>query len=76
MIETRTGIEGKYKGLIYCSSIEEAKEIYEKINKNLTIFFNKDVKIKIKRGCTEYANKHKTYNLFNNLHTLRCNFVL
>ena len=66
MIETRPEVDGKYKGLIYCSSLEEANKIYEKINKNLIIFFNKEVKTKIKRGCTEYANKYNTYNSLEN----------
>ena len=39
MIELRPNIKGKYKGLIFCSSIAEAEEILnmlrEILNKNL-----------------------------------------
>ncbi len=61
MIELRPNIPGKYKGLIYCESIEEAehlnKNLLEVIKKNL----NKKISYKIKRGCSEFAIKFPKY---------------
>ena len=61
MIEMRSNILGKYKGLILCSSIEESKiiktQVEEILNKNIEKF-----KCKIKRGCTEYGFKYSNYD--------------
>ncbi len=61
MIETRSKISGKYKGLILCSSIEESKTIQthveEILYKNVEKF-----NCKIKRGCTEYGFKYANYD--------------
>jgi hypothetical protein len=64
MIEKRSNVEGNYKGLIYCNSLEEAKTIYSYMSDLLFINLNKKVKITIKRGCSEYAIKFKKYNSF------------
>ena len=64
MIEKRSNIEGNYKGLIYCNSLEEAKNIYNYMNELLYLNFNKKIKIKIKRGCSEYSEKFEKYNSF------------
>jgi len=61
MIETRSNITGKYKGLILSSSIEDA----EIIKANIEEILNKNIKkfsCKIKRGCTEYGLKYSNYN--------------
>ena len=61
MIETRSNISGKYKGLILCSSLEESKSIKthveEILYKNVEKF-----NCKIKRGCTEYGFKYSNYD--------------
>ena len=61
MIETRSKISGKYKGLILCSSIEECKiiksHVEEILYKNVQKF-----KCKIKRGCTEYGLKYSNFD--------------
>ena len=65
MIEIRENVKGDYKGYIYTSSIDEAKNIMEIVNKGLlsqNINFNK---IEIKHGCTEYYDK---YELYKNIH--------
>ena len=52
-VELRKNIEGNYKALIYCSSVNEAK----KISKIVINILNKSIagfSLKIKRGCTEY----------------------
>jgi tetratricopeptide (TPR) repeat protein len=64
MIEKRANISGKYKGLIYCSSIEESKLIEKKLNIILKNNLNKLTTCKIKRGCSEFALKYPKYNSF------------
>jgi hypothetical protein len=61
MIELRPKVSGTYKGLIYCSSIEEANEIL----KLITPVINKLItgKIKIKRGCSEYSDVFPDYGV-------------
>ena len=63
MIEVRPKSSGTYKGLIYCSSIEEANEILELI----TPIIDKLIigKIKIKRGCSEYSSAFPDYGVTN-----------
>ena len=61
MIELRPNVPGKYKGLIYCQSLEEAEEI----SKNLLFVtknnFNKKISLNIKRGCSEFSVKFPKY---------------
>ena len=61
MIETRSNISSKYKGLILCSSIKETENIKNMLepilNKNINKF-----NCKIKRGCTEYGMKYSNYD--------------
>jgi len=63
MIELRPKVSGTYKGLIYCSSTEEANVILELI----TPVINKIIKgkIKIKRGCSEYSDAFPEYGVTN-----------
>ena len=61
MIELRKNVGGNYKGYLYASSINEAKNI-EKIIKNDLI--NEKIilnKIEIKHGCTEYYDQYELY---------------
>lgn len=63
MIELRPEVAGTYKGLIYCSSIEETDKILEIISpiiNKLTIS-----KIKVKRGCSEYLDTFTDYKVTN-----------
>ena len=52
LIELRPGIQGTYKGIIYCSSLEEA----EKVLIDLSPLLDKYLKYKsnIRRGCSEF----------------------
>ena len=52
MVEFRNKIPGLYKGMIYCSSLQEAKKILEDLKPKFKILLN--VKISIKRGCSEF----------------------
>ena len=52
MIELRPNVSGVYKGLIYCSSMEEASEILSDISPILKKIL--EYKVSIKRGCSEF----------------------
>ena len=72
MVETRANVQGNYKGYIYCSGINEAKEILNQVNEDFNkynIIFNK---IEIKHGCTEY---YKEYNLFESIKESNVNSI-
>ena len=62
MIEMRNNVSGIYKGFIYCKSLEEAQNILSKIHNNLKFYIDKNINVKIKRGCTEYGVKYDEYN--------------
>ena len=53
-IELRPGIPGTYKGLIYCSSIEEAESVFEIVKPYMQKLMLDNFDIKIKRCCTEF----------------------
>ena len=57
-------ISGSYKGLIYCSSINEANKILEQITPLLKLLSN--FKVNIKRGCTEFYNLFPNYKITDN----------
>ena len=61
LIEVRPNIPGNYKGLIYCSSFEEAEVIKKEMIKLTKLNLNKDVKCITKRGCTEFGIKYPEY---------------
>jgi hypothetical protein len=61
MIEFRNKIPGLYKGMIYCSSLEEAKKILGIIKPDLETLFN--VKTSIKRGCSEFYDKFPKFKI-------------
>ncbi|MDC3041857.1 tetratricopeptide repeat protein [Candidatus Pelagibacter sp.] len=61
MVEFRNNVSGVYKGLIYCSSFDEAKKILE----DITPLLEKNLKFKIdiKRGCSEFYNLFPNYKI-------------
>ena len=61
MVEFRNQVAGLYKGMIYCSSLEEAKKILE----DLRPILQRNLKFKssIKRGCSEFYNSFPSYNI-------------
>ena len=61
MIEFRNQVAGLYKGMIYCSSLEEAKKILEELRPILQR--NLKFKASIKRGCSEFYNSFPSYNI-------------
>tara|TARA_S200000501_G_scaffold346023_1_gene359121 strand:- start:464 stop:1783 length:1320 start_codon:yes stop_codon:yes gene_type:complete len=63
MVEFRDNVSGVYKGLIYCSSLNEANLIVEKINPLLKTYLR--FKLSIKRGCTEFYKSFPNYKIIN-----------
>ena len=63
MIEMRSEVSGFYKGLIYCSSLEEAYQISD----YLEIFLKENIEPKlypaVKRGCSEYSVSFPDYKV-------------
>ena len=54
IVEIRNNVSGFYKGLIYCESLNEAKNISTELNILLRKSIRHDLTSKIKRGCSEY----------------------
>ena len=63
MIELRENATGTYKGLIYCSGIDEANLIYEQLSKILDEKIKREIKVGVKRGCTEYGIEYPEYKI-------------
>ena len=61
MIEIRPKVLGFYKGLIYCSSLNEALEISNQVNFVTQNYIRKNLISKVKRGCSEYPEEFPTY---------------
>ena len=61
LIELRPEITGTYKGIIYCSSAEEAEEILKDISPTLV----KTIKYKssIRRGCSEFYKSFPNFKI-------------
>ena len=65
MIELRPEISGFYKGLIYCSSIDESIDIKKNLNKILSKVISAELTSSIKRGCSEYPLSYPSYKEIN-----------
>ena len=61
MIELRPYISGHYKGLIYCSSLDQAKAVKYFLDIDLRNVFKEETTAKIKRGCSEYSMQFPEY---------------
>ncbi len=61
MIEMRPIVSGFYKGLIYCSSLEEADRIAENMAKVVEERIGPEVSVVVKRGCSEYPISYPDY---------------
>ena len=60
-IEVRPNIGGAYKGLIYCTGLEEAEKIENLITPIIKTVINNETPISIKRGCSEFAISYPKY---------------
>ena len=61
MVEFRNEVPGSYKGMIYCSSFEEAKKILIELKPKLNDYL--EFKSDIKRGCSEFYNLFPNYRI-------------
>ncbi len=61
MIELRDTVTGVYKGLIYCTGLEEAKKILINITPILKKYLK--YKVSIKRGCSEFYKSFPNFNV-------------
>ena len=66
MIELRPEIPGFYKGLVYCSGLDEANKVKEIIDVAIKEHIGSGLSSKIKRGCSEYPNSFPDYQEINN----------
>ena len=53
--------EKNYKGIIYCTTLEEAKKINYNVGKYLKINLDEGIQTHVKRGCKEFAEKHPEF---------------
>tara|TARA_Y100000991_G_scaffold215625_1_gene206950 strand:- start:2482 stop:5184 length:2703 start_codon:yes stop_codon:yes gene_type:complete len=65
MVESRNNVSGFYKGLIYCSGLNEALEISKKLNVIIQNSIRVDLISKVKRGCSEYPLEFPEYKEIN-----------
>ena len=61
IVEVRPEISGAYKGLIYCQSLSEAKEILTIVQAIAEETIAKGIPIVVKRGCSEYQVAYPDY---------------
>ena len=65
IIEMRDKIKGNYKGYIYCSGLNEAQKILDKLNKIITNSGIVDFEILIKHGCSEFYESYPKFEKIN-----------
>jgi hypothetical protein len=65
MIEMRPEISGFYKGLIFCSSVEEAYQIADYLEILVKENIGSGLHAVVKRGCSEYPISFPDYKAIN-----------
>jgi len=65
LIEIRPEISGFYKGLIYCSSLEEAYQIADYLETVIKENIGSGLHAVVKRGCSEYPISFPNYKVIN-----------
>ena len=65
MIEMRPEISGFYKGLIYCSNLEEAYQIANYLEIVVKENIRSELYVVVKRGCSEYPISFPDYKAIN-----------
>jgi hypothetical protein len=65
LIEIRPEISGFYKGLIYCSSLEEAYQIADYLGIVIKENIGSGLHAVVKRGCSEYPISFPDYKIIN-----------
>jgi len=67
MIEFRPEISGFYKGLIYCSGLNQANQIADYLNIIIKKSISSELSSTVKRGCSQYAISYPDYKEINYL---------
>ncbi|MDB9864718.1 tetratricopeptide repeat protein [Candidatus Thioglobus sp.] len=65
MIEFRPEISGFYKGLIYCSDLNQANQIADHLNLIIKKSIGSELSATVKRGCSQYAISYPDYKEIN-----------
>ena len=65
MIEMRSKVSGFYKGLIYCTGLEEANQIADYLDMVVKERFGFKLPLVVKRGCAEYPEAFPDYSAIN-----------
>ena len=65
MIEMRPEVPGFYKGLIYCSGLEQANKIADAVDVIVKENISSKLSAKVKRGCSEYTFSFPDYQEIN-----------
>jgi hypothetical protein len=63
MVEARPEISGTYKGLIYCRSLDEGKDILKIVQAMVGEKISDKIPVTVKRGCSEYPIAYPEYGL-------------
>ena len=74
-VELRPEISGFYKGLIYCSDLQQANQIAAHLDKIIDQRIGSGLTSKIKRGCSEYAITFPDYKEINNSGTQLMSYI-
>ena len=70
MIEMRPKISGFYKGIVYCSSAEEAYQIADYLETIIKNNIRPGLPALVKRGCSEYSFPYPDFKKIN-----RCKYI-
>ncbi len=54
-VELRPEISGTYKGLVYCHSLEDAREVEKRMRAAVSKRISPEIAVSTKRGCSEHA---------------------
>ena len=75
MIEMRSIVSGFYKGLVYCSSLDEAQQIATELEIVVKERLGPGIPIKVKRGCSEYSMSFPDYEKINKSGAQPMNYI-
>ena len=65
MVELREKISGFYKGLIYCSSLDQAVDIADRLQPIIAKKIGAELPVTVRRGCSEYSIAFPDYGRIN-----------
>ena len=65
LVELRTNVAGFYKGLIYCSKLQEAYQVADYLDNVIKRSIGFGMRIRVKRGCSEYSLSFPNYGEVN-----------